>query len=291
MTGIQALARSKEPADRVDAAANLSPPTDDAHVDLLRTLSTDPHESVSHAAIQALGQGDDPRLVEPLIAAAFESDLPESARHAALLALSRHALPERIPQALLLCAHPSAVIRKGALHALAAWNTTYGHAFIVAALEDNATIDTAAGVLARLGATWSAPTLLASLDRPELSATQRHRVISAIGSLGNPNAIGPLLNRLPGATGAESVSIARALGAIGAPSAIPTLIGLLESPDPTLQDAALGGLEGITGERLGRDPSGWRAWAQARMPSPIGDNSRKRRPLNQRSTLGAERTP
>ena len=162
---------------------------------------------------------------------------------------------------------------------------------LIHGLSDPDLVEVAARVLKKLGAVESVPALIQALQREELRETQRHLVISALGALGEPGAIPPLLERLASASPQESVSIARALGELKAAPAIPALITLLASDDTNVRDAALGGLEAVTGERLGRSGDAWRAWAEARVPELQGDNSRQRRPLNQRSTIGAGNQP
>ena len=286
LAGVQRLAQSSAPLERVDAAANVREPLGEPGITLLEALIHDPTESVSHAAIRSLGRLEDGPGTALLVDAAFRDGLHESSRHAALSALKNHPLSDVIPRVLLLMGDPSPALRLGAIGLLGAWKASYGHPALIEALQDDATVDAAARVLAALKVRSSAPSILGALEREGLSDTQRHRIISALGSLGEQGSVGPLMNRLHTAPRGESVSIARALGALNSPEAIPTLISLLENSDGAIRDAALGSLESITQERLGRTPHAWRKWAEAAIPETKGDNSGQRRPLHQRSTLG-----
>ena len=289
LAGVQRLAQSSAALERVDAAANVREALGEPGVTLLEALIHDPIESVSHAAIRSLGRLEDGPGAALLVEAAFHAGLHESSRHAALSALRPHPHPDVLPRVLLLMSDPSPALRLGAIELLGAWKAPYGHPALIQALLDDVTVDAAARALADLGVRSSAPSLLGALERKGLSDTQRHRIISALGSLGEQGSVGPLMNRLPTAPKGESVSIARALGALNSPEAIPTLIFLLESSEGAIRDAALGSLESITKERLGRNPHAWRAWAEAAIPAPKGDNSGQRRPLHQRSTLDPAR--
>ncbi len=59
---------------------------------------------------------------------------------------------------------------------------------------------------------------------------------------------------------------ATALGQIKGEGAVDALLAALDDRDLGVQDRAAESLRALTGEKIGRDPEAWRAWAAARKP-------------------------
>jgi hypothetical protein len=88
----------------------------------------------------------------------------------------------------------------------------------------------------------------------------------ALGQLGAPRAVAPLLDALDDAHPRVLEAVATALGALGDPSAIAPLVDRLAAvleTDLRVADVVIQALRAITGKDFGPYPEGWRDWWNA----------------------------
>jgi HEAT repeat protein len=97
----------------------------------------------------------------------------------------------------------------------------------------------AAETLGLLGTTEAAAALLAALADPAATAEVRARAAGALGRIGTPAAIDPLIGCLdPDEPPGLRTAAAKALGELSSPRAVPHLVGLLAGPYPLAATAA-----------------------------------------------------
>ena len=242
---IKALGYPKDPGVRSAAAAALGQLRDPRAVEpLIAALDDLPVRCV---AAEALGQIGDPRAVEPLAAFAGRGWLEHDRSIEALGAIGGPRAVELLVDDLM---YPSAGMRKTAAEALdrLAWSPSSDEAAAAywAAKRD-------VGKCASFGPAAVAPLALAAGDGDRHT---REDAVAALGEIGDPRAVGPLIEALKEPKRYEyhdvPVAAVKALGLIGAP-AVPPLIEALKDRNTYLRRGVAGAL-GTIGDPRAVEP-------------------------------------
>lgn len=193
-------------------------------------------------AARGLGRIKDPRAIEPLLAALKDTNsYPRSTAIEALAAIN----PTQINDALLpLLNDPDSMPRSAAFTALAILHDRRVIEPAIRALQedDESVRGAAARALGEMKAFEAVDALIAALQNPGVS---RQSIASALGQIGDPRAIVPLLTLFDEDQDQFTQrSVIEALGKFNAPRVIDALIGILgnDSLNEWARDQAAGSL-------------------------------------------------
>lgn len=133
--------------------------------------------------------------------------------------------------------------------------------------EDELVRALAAAQLGELEAGAKHADALAAAAVGDPSPIVRHDAVVACGRLKLAAASGPVCTSVKGDPDASvRRAAATALGQIRGEGAVDALLAAFDDRDLGVQDRAAESLRALTGEKIGRDPEAWRAWAAARKP-------------------------
>jgi HEAT repeat protein len=216
---------------------------------LIKALSYTKDATIREAAASALGEIGEPRAVEPLIVVLNDRDWEKReenrpVRCAAALALGRIGDPRAVgPLAEALSDYESAV-RGPARDALIEIGDPSAVEPVIAVMHTLVNLDNAITVLCALGKPAVEP-LTTFLDDEETNV--RHAVAYVLGEIGDPHAVGSLIQTLKDEKEHVRTRAAKSLGKIGDARAVDPLILALQDEWRDLRHAAAEAL-GIIGD-------------------------------------------
>ncbi len=192
----------------------------------LLSLVSDPFPDIRRAVIQALGQINDRRAVEPLKKILQADDNPE-VRDTAARALGIIGDPAALDTLVEALEDDEPHVRPTAARALGMLKDARAIPFLVNALSDKKFImrKTAAEALAYLGK-MAVEALLDALMSVDPSS--RPFVIESLGHIGDKRAVGPLMVAIREKEPAIRREAARALGLLGDERAVEALVAVLD---------------------------------------------------------------
>lgn len=224
----------------------------------LLTLLKD--EALAPAAVDALGRLGDPRLLEPLLAW-LDSPLGEAEPIvAALLDIHRRCRdeldePDLIPTLTRGAITPGGMAKLaaalenaapewlGGLCEVIGWlEGEFSAELLLGMLENDPVRDQAARALIRAGGA-AVPGLIERLEQgaPEI----RRAAAAALGSIGDPRAVSPLITALGGEDPGLASLAAGALGKIGDSRAFDPLLGHLGHPSALVRQSVIGAVNSL----------------------------------------------
>lgn len=215
---------------------------------LIETLKED-DSTKRRAAVRALGEIEDPRVIEPLIAALEDEN--GIVRQAAVEELGKIRDPRAIKPLIASLGDKYSWVRRAAVEALGEIGDTRAVKPLIVALGDEkASMRKAAEkALVRIGNTAIDP-LIAALG--DLNADVRTSAGEVLVRIGSP-AIDALIAALEGDDAGVQWGVALILGEIREPSAIDPLIAALQEEDDDLRRVAAWAL-GRIGDRCAFEP-------------------------------------
>ena len=265
-----------------DALVALGDPAAEALMDLLENDDT----YLSLWAVEILKKMNDPRAVEPLLAALRKKpslvtveaadalagigpaavpalidtlgDSSEQVRGWAALALGKIADKGAATALVKILGDEALSVRQIAVWALGEIADPETVEPLAASLQDatSGIQKEAADALVKIGQP-SFDALISALGSADAFA--RKNAARALGGLKDPAAVKPLAKLLAKGEAGASEEAATALAEIGE-AAVPALIKALSSKKPAVAKSAAAALEKATGQSLGADPAAWKAW-------------------------------
>jgi HEAT repeat protein len=189
-------------------------------------------------AARSLSDIDDPRVLDPLIAALSDPDSTTRQYASESLSMKHEGAAASLIAALT---NKDAGIRSAAAEILAHANDPRVVEGLMQTLKDpQAEVRvSAANALRQIKDARALEPLLAAIDDPDPNV--RRSVVFAIGAIGDPRAITPLVNSLNRARNADKSYYIAALGDLGS-GAVEPLVAALKMSDPALKNAVVDAL-------------------------------------------------